>query len=119
MTVTEFAGSDETLLAEAMALCNDAEAQEGRSRRRTDGNSLVNYASSLGISQKELQSRMPRVGEAPFDSVRKMMSTNHRNAKGRLIQYTKRCAGRSIKMLYLSLGKRGSPSYNEGRQRTD
>ncbi|MCQ4838259.1 ATPase, partial [[Clostridium] symbiosum] len=84
MTVTEFPGSDETLLAEAMALCNDAEAQEGEEAvgEPTEA-ALVNYPSSLGISQKELQSRMPRVGEAPFDSVRKMMSTVHRNEIGR------------------------------------
>ena len=44
MTVTEFAGSDETLLAEAMALCNDAEAQEGEEAvgEPTEG-ALVNY----------------------------------------------------------------------------
>lgn len=62
---------------------------------------------------------MPRVGEAPFDSVRKMMSTVHRNAKGRFIQYTKGAPDEVLKMLYLYLGKRGSPSYDEGRQRTD
>lgn len=32
---------------------------------------------------------MPRVAEAPFDSVRKMMSTVHREPSGRYVQYTK------------------------------
>lgn len=121
MTVTEFAGSDETLLAEAMALCNDAEAQEGEEAvgEPTEA-ALVNYASSLGISQKELQSRMPRVGEAPFDSVRKMMSTVHRNEKGLFIQYTKGAPDEVLKCC-TSIWENGAvrPMTKEDRERIE
>ncbi len=90
MTVTEFSGNDKELLAETMALCNDAEAGEGAEAvgEPTEA-ALVNYASSLGISKNELKNRLPRVAEAPFDSMRKMMSTVHKKAGGGFIQYTK------------------------------
>ena len=90
MTVTEFSGNDRELLAETMALCNDAEAGEGEEAvgEPTEA-ALVNYASSLGISKNELKKRLPRVAEAPFDSMRKMMSTVHQKAEGGFIQYTK------------------------------
>lgn len=90
MTVTEFSGNDRELLAETMALCNDAEAGEGEEvvGEPTEA-ALVNYASSLGISKNELKKRLPRVAEAPFDSMRKMMSTVHQKAEGGFIQYTK------------------------------
>lgn len=90
MTVTEFSGNDKELLAETMALCNDAEAGEGAEAvgEPTEA-ALVNYASSLGISKNELKNKLPRVAEAPFDSMRKMMSTVHKKAGGGFIQYTK------------------------------
>lgn len=90
MTVTEFSGNDRELLAGAMALCNDAEAGEGAEAvgEPTEA-ALVNYASSLGISKNELKKRLPRVAEAPFDSMRKMMSTVHQKPEGGYIQYTK------------------------------
>lgn len=90
MTVTEFSGTDRELLAEAMALCNDAEAEEGAEAvgEPTEA-ALVNYASSLGLSKNELKKRLPRVAEAPFDSMRKMMSTVHQKTEGGYIQYTK------------------------------
>ena len=90
MTVTEFSGNDRELLAQTMALCNDAEAGEGEEAvgEPTEA-ALVNYATSLGISKNELKKRLPRVAEAPFDSMRKMMSTVHKKAEFGFIQYTK------------------------------
>jgi len=83
MTVTEHYGDDETLLATCMALCNDARltAEGGVLGEPTEA-ALVNYASSLELNQTELAAAAPRIGEAPFDSSRKMMSTVHR------LQYT-------------------------------
>lgn len=90
MTVVEHYG-DETLLATAMALCNDAKAEGGENGGAIGEPTecaLVNYATSIGIRQSELEAAQPRVGEAPFDSMRKMMSTVH-EVDGRWIQYTK------------------------------
>lgn len=89
MTVTEFFGDDEKLLATGMALCNDAELDE---KNHAVGEptecSLINYAFSVGLSKNDLKNAFPRTGEAPFDSMRKLMSTVHNNA-GKLVQYTK------------------------------
>lgn len=49
---------------------------------------LVGYAYALGMSKNDLVKVSPRIGEAPFDSGRKMMSTVHKTASG-IVQYTK------------------------------
>lgn len=91
MTVVEHYGDDALLLARAMALCSDAEIKPGEDAAVGEPTeaALVNYAASLNLYKYDLQSEEPRIGEAPFDSQRKLMSTVHRNAAGRIIQYTK------------------------------
>jgi Ca2+-transporting ATPase len=76
---------DLTQLLRAAVLCNDG------SLRAPDGTSrdwlpvgdptevaLIAAAAKLGIDRRALQAELPRVGEAPFDSIRKRMSTIHR-----------------------------------------
>ncbi len=90
MTVVEHSGDDEALLARAMALCSDAELDEkGEAVGEPTECALVNYASALNMPKPALKESLPRVGEAPFDSMRKMMSTVHQQADGSFIQYTK------------------------------
>lgn len=90
MTVTEHRGSDETLLAKAMALCSDAELDEKENAVGEPTEcALVNYAFSLGMKKPDLKTENPRIKEAPFDSMRKMMSTVHRKKDGNIVQYTK------------------------------
>ena len=90
MTVVKHTGTEEKLLAEAMALCSDAELDE---KNEAVGEptecALVNYAFSLGMHKDGLKQVNVRIGEAPFDSMRKMMSTVHRKKDGSIIQYTK------------------------------
>ena len=89
MTVVEYKGSDEKLLATAMALCCDAELQEDDTvKGEPTEAALVVYANKLGLKKYELEDNFPRVGEAPFDSMRKMMSTIHQTPNG-FVQYTK------------------------------
>ena len=89
MTVVEHLGSDEGLLARAMALCSDAELNGGEEATGEPTEcALVNYAAKLGLSKDALKEEEPRAAEAPFDSVRKMMSTIHEK-NGSFIQYTK------------------------------
>ena len=90
MTVEEFYGSDEKLLAKAMALCSDSTIEEGKTHAKGEPteNALVEYANKLGMPKYELTKQSPRIGEAPFDSNRKLMSTVH-NENGQIIQYTK------------------------------
>lgn len=90
MTVVAHQGENEKLLAQAMALASDAELDEtSQAVGEPTECALVNYADSLGLSKNELKKEEPRIGEAPFDSMRKMMSTIHRRPDGSIIQYTK------------------------------
>ncbi len=89
MTVVEYKGTDENLLATAMALCCDAELQDdGTVKGEPTEAALVAYANKLGMPKHQLEEKFPRVGEAPFDSGRKMMSTIHKTENG-FVQYTK------------------------------
>ncbi|MEJ2210354.1 MAG: cation-translocating P-type ATPase [Anaerolineae bacterium] len=71
------------LLAKAAALANDASLErtdEGGYRAvgdPTEG-ALVVAAAELGLIKAELDGRWPRVGEVPFTSERKRMTTVHR-----------------------------------------
>lgn len=89
MTVVEYRGSEEKLLASAMALCCDAELQEdGTIKGEPTEAALVAYANKLEMPKYDLEKAFPRVMEAPFDSMRKMMSTVHKSENG-YVQYTK------------------------------
>ncbi len=89
MTVVDFWSEDEKLLATGMSLCSDAEPDEsGEAVGEPTECALVNYATKIGLKKDELTAKAPRVGEVPFDSGRKMMSTVH-NENGEIIQYTK------------------------------
>ena len=89
MTVVDYFGADETLAATAMALCSDAEIDNnGEVTGEPTEAALVVWANKLSLNKNELKTAAPRVGEAPFDSGRKMMSTVHQAQEG-FVQYTK------------------------------
>ncbi|MDR1753925.1 MAG: HAD-IC family P-type ATPase, partial [Eubacterium sp.] len=88
MTVVESYGDTE-LLAKAMALCCDSQlSPDGDIVGDPTENALVAFALKEGFSKNDLAAESPRVAEAPFDSMRKMMSTVHRSKSG-IVQYTK------------------------------
>ena len=90
MTVVKKVTDDEKLLMSAMALCSDAELENGEAVGEATECALVNEANRIGLPKNELASDLPRVDEAPFDSLRKMMSTLHRAWSGNgFIQFTK------------------------------
>lgn len=99
MTVIDHFGDNEEKLVRAMALCTDAEvdADTGEIVGEPTECALVAYALSKGFNKNELKEKFPRVGEAPFDSMRKMMSTVH-DAGGSYIQYTKGAPDEIIKI---------------------
>ncbi|OUP07447.1 cation-translocating P-type ATPase [Collinsella sp. An2] len=90
MTVVnhELAAPEEKLLA-GMALCSDAkwDDEAGEAVGEPTECALVNDAAKAGM--KGLDEEHPRVGEAPFDSGRKMMSVVVEEADGNFEQYTK------------------------------
>ena len=107
MTVVDHYGDDETLLATAMSLCSDAEEDDtGVAVGEPTECALVNYAHGLGLGKPALKAAEPRVGEAPFDSMRKMMSTVHKTDKG-IVQYTKGAPDEVLKLCthYIENGK--------------
>ncbi len=88
MTVVDTYRANDTLLARAMALCSDAEWEDSKAVGEPTEAALVAYAASLNLEKNDLKKEYPRVAEAPFDSMRKMMSTLHEK-DGKIIQYTK------------------------------
>ncbi|MBQ6851273.1 MAG: cation-translocating P-type ATPase [Oscillospiraceae bacterium] len=89
MTVVQRFTEDEKMHLIAMALCSDAEMDGENAVGEPTECALVNDAYKAGMSKDVLKGEYPRVGEAPFDSGRKMMSTVHANPQGGFIQFTK------------------------------
>lgn len=79
--------SDETLLLEVALLCTDAHLKmlnDGKHETAGDPTetAIVDVALGLGMNRLTLEERFPRVGEVPFDSDRKRMSTLNRMGDG-------------------------------------
>ncbi len=74
MTVVDHSSKDVTLTALAMSLCSDAkrDADSGQAVGEPTECALVNDATTLNLTSTEAEYK--RIGEAPFDSSRKMMS---------------------------------------------
>ncbi|MBE5972159.1 MAG: cation-translocating P-type ATPase [Lachnoclostridium sp.] len=90
MTVVDHVSGDEKKLVIAMALCSDAEldAETKDAVGEPTECALVNDANKNGFPKDQLKAAYVRIGEAPFDSMRKMMSTVHEKS-GNWIQFTK------------------------------
>lgn len=96
MTVMDAWGQKEQT-ARAMALCSDAKLDaNGQAQGEPTEAALVNWAKREGLDKNQMEVEAPRVGEAPFDSGRKMMSTLHQ-AGGKTLQFTKGAPDEVIK----------------------
>ncbi len=119
MTVVETACTEnEALLATAMALCSDAEPDEnGNAVGEPTECALVNFATKSGLPKASLSAATPRVGEIPFDSDRKMMTTVHKTESG-LVQYTKGAPDELLRRCTaVDEGNGPIPLTEEGRQK--
>ena len=89
MTVVEHYADNEPLLANAMSLCSDAEfdTEANTAVGEPTECALVNYAESLKLSKNTQKNIFKRIGEVPFDSMRKMMTTVHQIDK-KVVQFT-------------------------------
>lgn len=88
----------EKLLLEAAVFASDASIVEGQEIGDPTEVALVKLAQELGINEVQLREDSPRLGELPFDSDRKLMSTCHLHegekilfCKGALDILLKRC----------------------------
>ncbi len=79
---------DLRLLAKGMSLCSNATVDEGNYGDPTEI-ALVVFSNNFGMHKKDLEKETPRIDELPFDSVRKMMSTQHQLSDKNKIVYTK------------------------------
>ena len=84
------------LFLEGLTLCNDAVAGGERIGDPTEL-ALLDLAKGYGMDREGLESRLPRRGEIPFQSERKMMTTFHRG-DGRQISFTKGAPDRVLKL---------------------
>lgn len=89
MTVVDEYTFDKNLLMLAFSLCSDANLSENNEiiGEPTEA-ALVDYAFKGGLDKRETSKEYVRIGEVPFDSERKMMTTLHKTQKG-LVQFTK------------------------------
>ena len=118
MTVVEHAADDEKRLETAMALCSDAALDPDTNEAVGEPTecALVNDAAKNGMPKPQLMEEYPRIGEAPFDSMRKMMSTVHKTRDGRIIQFTKGAPDEVLKRCASALvGGRAVPMTDEIR----
>lgn len=70
---------DIAALLRIAALCCDAEAKGKEGKKRYTGNSMeiaiLKAAEKMGYSKFTLENTLPRIGEIPFDHLRRLMST--------------------------------------------
>lgn len=85
--VAESTNEQLRLLASGMSLCSNATVDEGLFGDPTEI-ALVVLANNFNMHKKDLEKATPRINELPFDSVRKMMSTQHKTQNG-VVNYTK------------------------------
>ncbi len=83
---------EENLLLHAIALNNDVTKEEnGKWLGDSTELALVQYAFDKNLNRSDLELKLPRIGELPFDSKRKCMTTIHQtqNANGEIMVITK------------------------------
>ncbi|WP_438432555.1 cation-translocating P-type ATPase [Gorillibacterium sp. sgz500922] len=83
-------------ILQIMSLCNDVKMSgtgaEGESPKLIGDpteTALVAYAQTRGVGKPELEARLPRRAEIPFDSDRKLMTTFHEEQPGSYLMLTK------------------------------
>jgi Ca2+-transporting ATPase len=83
---------EKNILLHAIALNNDVTKDEnGKWLGDSTELALVQYASDKNFNRSDLEQKLPRIAELPFDSKRKCMTTMHKtqNANGEIIVITK------------------------------
>ncbi len=120
MTVVEQTAEDEKQLANLLSLCSDAEidAESGEVIGEPTECALVEHAKKLDLDKNREKTAYVRIGEIPFDSMRKMMSTFHRCPDGSLIQFTKGAPDEVLKRCTTCLQNGKSVPLTEDLRRT-
>ena len=89
MTVVEIKSRDKLLASKLATMCTDSNITYENGKTEINGepteNALVQNGLKYNLNKVELYREMPRVGEIPFDSTRKMMTTIHKMSTGYLV----------------------------------
>lgn len=88
MAVSAMDRARHALLAEGFLLCNDASREGEHALGDPTELALLDLAIPLGVTKKELEAKIPRTNEIPFDSDRKRMTTVHKK-DGQFVTYVK------------------------------
>lgn len=79
---------DQRFLLVGSILCNDSSVTDEKQIGDPTETALVVLGNNLGILEREIREKYPRLSEIPFDSDRKLMTTVH-NYEGKKIAVTK------------------------------
>ncbi len=89
MDVKDLDYANNDLFVNGFVLCTDAVVDEDCRFGDPTELALLDMGMNLSKTKKELEKEFPRINEQPFDSGRKMMTTVHKGADGKVISYTK------------------------------
>ena len=81
-------GVNQEMLLNCMMLCNDARAQDATFVGDPTETALWFFAEKLAYNKADIDKKNKRIGEFPFDSERKLMTTINKNGD-EVVQYTK------------------------------
>ena len=73
----DIADPAQSCLLDYSILCNDSTNENGVEIGDPTETALINLGSRYGVEAARVRKQYPRIGELPFDSDRKMMSTRH------------------------------------------
>ncbi|MEK6813231.1 MAG: cation-translocating P-type ATPase [Nitrospirota bacterium] len=106
---TDSLWSDLVRLLRAGALCNDSRLRRGEAGWQIAGDptegALVVAAAKAGMEKASLENEAPRIGEAPFSSERKRMTTFHRGPDGLFA-----CSKGAPEVILAACERRATPS---------
>lgn len=98
------------------SLCNDARKEGNRILGEPTERALAEAAEEEGLSFAGLRKEMPRVGEIPFSSERKLMTTLHKTADGKWLSVTKGAPDILLEKCSRCLDGAGQAPFTGGRK---
>ena len=96
--VSELNRDADELFINGFVLCTDATIENDVRIGDPTELALLDMGLALEADKKVLEESLPRINELAFDSERKMMTTVHRDASGKVIAYTKGAMDRIIEI---------------------
>jgi Ca2+-transporting ATPase len=77
------------LFLNGFVLCNDASTANNTRIGDPTELALLDMGTNINVIREELEETNPRINEQSFDSARKLMTTVHKDTKGKVMSYTK------------------------------